>query len=411
MTERLYYTDAYTLRFEARILERTTHEGHPALVLDGSYFYPTSGGQPHDTGTINAVPVLDVFVRETDQAVVHVLAEDVPGPEVSASIDRARRFDHMQHHTGQHILTRAFIDIAGTNTVSFHLGAENVTIDLDCASLTDAQIAAAEDLANAIVTQDLPVQVWFPTPEEQHALELRKVPEVNGKLRVVRIGDFDATACGGTHVARTGEVGLIKVLRTEKYKNMVRVEFRCGSRALHDYQEKNAILLALAADLTTGYTEIGDAIEKLRAENKALRADLRAARQALLVTEAAELLAGMEPANGVRVIAAAWADRDPAELRPLASHLVATPGTVALLGIAGEKASLIAARSPELDGLDMVAALRVITGALSGEGGRGGGRPDFAQGGGIRAELPALKVALAEAAAELRAAVATPGPD
>lgn len=418
MTERLYYTDAYTLTFDAQVVEQVDCDGQPALVLDRSYFYPASGGQPHDTGQINGVPVIDVRVREADGAVLHLLAEPVSGPAVSAAVDQARRFDHMQHHTAQHILTRAFIETSGASTASFHLGSENVTIDLDCPALSASALEAAEALANAIVMQNLPVRAWFPAPEERAALELRKVPEVEGSLRVVQIGAYDATACGGTHVAQTGEIGVIKVLRTEKYKHMVRVEFICGGRALADYRAKHTILMELAGALTTGYTGIGAALEKLQAENRALRADLRAAREALLAAEAAELLAGATPVraaheNGVRLITAAWESRDPAELRPLASRLVVEPGVVALLGLAGEKAQVIAARSADLTGPDMVAVLRRVTGLLAGESGgepagkpgtgRGGGRPDFAQGGGLPATLPALRAALETAAQDLNA--------
>lgn len=404
MTQRLYYTDSYTQTCTARITDRLVYEGQPAVILDRSCFYPTSGGQPHDTGQLNGVDVVDVVAREDDGAVLHVLAADLPdADEINGAVDWARRFDHMQHHTGQHILTWAFIQVAGANTVSFHLGEENVTLDLDRAKLDAAAIRAAEDLANDVVTRNLPVRAWFPAADEVAALPLRKVPDVNGKLRVVGVGDLDFTACGGTHVAHTGEVGLIKVVRTEHTKGMTRVEFCCGGRALRDYQAKNTILLGLAAELTTGYTEIGDALDKLRAENKQLKADLRAARQALLVTEAAELRAAADPVNGVRVVVGAWAGRDPAELRPLASHLVAQPGMVALLGVAGDKVQLVTARSNDLDGLDMVGVLRAVLAVLSGDpaGGRGGGRPDFAQGGGVPAQAPALQAALTDAAAAL----------
>ncbi|GAB4575938.1 MAG: DHHA1 domain-containing protein [Anaerolineae bacterium] len=401
MTERLYYTDAYSTTFEARVVARASLAGSPAVILDRTLFYPTSGGQPHDTGTLNGVPVVDVMVREADGAVLHVLAGDLSAERVTGEIDWARRFDHMQHHTGQHILTAAFLEAAGADTVSFHLGSQAVTLDLDRADLADAEIAAAEALANRIVTQDLPVRVLFPTEAEAAALPLRKRPEVNGKLRVVQIGEIDATACGGTHVARTGEIGLIKVVRAERYKGLTRVAFLCGGRALRDYGEKHAILMALSAELTTGYAEIGDALAKLRAENKQLRADLRAARQALLVHEAAELLAATPVQDGVRVIVGVWEARDPAEIRPLASRLVETPGTVALLGIAGASAQVVAARAADLDGPDMAAVLRGVLARLS-ETARGGGRPDFVQGGGVMADAGALRAALDAAAEEVR---------
>ncbi len=403
MTERLYYTDAYTTRFDAHVRERTTYEGRPALILDRTCFYPASGGQPPDSGQINGVAVVDVLVREADGAILHVLAADVPGEVISGVVDWARRFDHMQNHTGQHILTRAFSEVAGAETVSFHLGAESATIDLDRQDLGAGAIDAAEDLANRVVMQNLSVRAWFPAPEELAGLTLRKTPEaVNGRLRVIRVGDFDSTACGGTHVASTGEIGLIKVIRTEKYKTMTRVEFRCGWRALHDYRVKNAILLGAAAALSTGYTELAAAIERLQAENKALRADLRAARQALLVAEADALWAGTEPVGDLRVIAAAWEGRVPAELRVLASRLVGQPGTVCLLGTAGETAQVIMARAADVKH-DMLALLRRTLATLAGEDAarRGGGRQDFAQGGGLHVDLAALQTALLQAARSL----------
>jgi len=405
MTERLYYSDAYATRFDARVSERTAHDGRPALILDRTCFYPASGGQPPDGGQINGVAVIDVLVREEDGAILHVLAADVPGEIVAGVVDWARRFDHMQNHTGQHILTRAFSEAAGAETVSFHLGAESATIDLDRQDLGPGAVDAAEDLANRVVMQNLPVRAWFPAPEELAGLALRKTPEVvNGRLRVVRVGDFDRTACGGTHVACTGEIGLIKIIRTEKYKSLTRVEFRCGWRALRDYRAKNAILLGAAAALSTGYAEAPAAIERLQAENKSLRADLRAARQALLAAEADVLRAGVEPIGGLRVIAAAWEGRDPAELRALASRLAGQPGTVCLLGVAGEAAQVIMACSADVD-RDMLALLRGTLAALAGEDGarRGGGRPDFAQGGGLRADLAALRAALEGAARSLLA--------
>ncbi|MFC1959755.1 DHHA1 domain-containing protein [Chloroflexota bacterium] len=415
MTERLYYTDATLTSFMARVVERGIIDDHPAVVLDQSCFYPTSGGQPFDTGHLNGVPVLDVqaIVDEngdeaghaTGGAVWHILGADLTALEVTGTIDWPRRFDHMQHHTGQHILTQAFIEIANAPTVSFHLGEATVTLDLATANLTEATLKAVEERANQIVWQNLAVKAWFPDRAELAALPLRKVPAGYDKLRIVGIGDVDFTACGGTHVQQTGEVGLIKIIGTEKIKGQTRVEFACGGRALADYHSKNAVLHRLSTDLTTGYREIGDSIAKLRAENKALRAELKTARQALLVLEAQELLAAASNENGRRVIVGVWTDRDPGELRPLASRLVEEPGTVALLALAGQKAQVIMARAADRDDLDMVAFLRATMGVLTGDpdSRRGGGRPEFAQGGGIAADEAALQRALAELADQIRA--------
>lgn len=418
MTERLYYTDAYQTTFTAQIVDRAIIDQHPAVALDRSCFYPTGGGQPYDTGTLNGIPVLDVQLlgaadANDDGTVWHVLAAQLDDDPVTGIIDWSRRFDHMQHHTGQHILTQAFIDVADAPTVSFHLGAVNVTLDLAASELSAAALKAAEERANHIIWQNLPVKAWFPDEGELAALPLRKVPEGYDKLRVVGIGDVDYTACGGTHVSQTGAIGLIKIVRTEKIKGLTRVEFFCGGRALADYHEKNAILHQLSTDLTTGYREIGDAIAKFRAENKSLRAELRAARQSLLVVEAQELLAAVPGENGQRMICGVWTGRDPAELRPLASHLVNEPGTVALLALAGDKTQIIMARAADLADLDMVAFLRRTMGILTGDPAtrRGGGRPEFAQGGGIAVDEAALQAALEQAAAQITAQLAAVEPE
>jgi alanyl-tRNA synthetase len=223
---------------------------------------------------------------------------------------------------------------------------------------------------------------------------LRKVPEVEGKFRVVDIDGFDVTACGGTHVAHTGEIGLIKVQRADKRGDTVRVEFRCGERALLDYRQKNTLLNQLAAELTTGYWEIPTVLEKLREENKALRRDVRDLRAAVLESEAESLWTTADRAAGYALIVRAFVDRDPAEVRQLVQSLIARPSTVVLCGIAGEKAQLITARSEDLS-LDMVPVLKRGLAVWGVD--RGGGRPSLAQGGGVAAALAEVEKALAAA--------------
>jgi alanyl-tRNA synthetase len=215
-TQRLYHSDAYTTDFDAELVETTSYNGLPSVILDRTCFYPTSGGQPHDTGVLNGLPVVDVVLREADGAVMHVLGgpATLDGPRVSGQIDWSRRFDHMRHHTGQHILSQAFVQLAQADTVGFHLSPDSVTIDLNRTDIGPATLDAAEDLANQIMAEDRPVRAYFPSDEELVMLKLRKVPDVEGAFRVVDIQDFDQNACGGTHVARTGEIGIIKVLRS-----------------------------------------------------------------------------------------------------------------------------------------------------------------------------------------------------
>ena len=284
MTERLYYADAYARTFEAQVIDRAEVNGQPAVILDRSAFYPEGGGQPSDRGTLNQVNVLDVITREADEAVLHVLSAQVED-RVTGVVDSARRFDLMQQHSGQHILSQAFVQAAQAETVSFHLNPDPLdgalTIDLDTAQLSSAQIDRAEELANTIVFENRPIVARFVTDQELQALPLRKPPKVDKAIRIVQVEGFDWSACGGTHVARTGEVGLIKIVKLERRGAETRVEFRCGRRALHDYRRKNQMIMQIAADLTVGFWEVDQAIGRLQADAKALRKQLSDAEHAL----------------------------------------------------------------------------------------------------------------------------------
>ena len=397
-----YYADAYTRSFTARIVERLHHDGQPAVVLDRTCFYPTSGGQPFDRGTIDDVPVAEVVVRPGDGAIVHLLdaALRLGGPQVEArgEIDWARRFDHMQQHTGQHILSQAFLQTARAETVSFHLGEARsaVTIDLAAKAVPGTAVDQAEEVANRIVMEDVAVRAWFPSEAELAEMALRKTPEglPPGSLRVVAIGDFDFNACGGTHVARSGEVGLIKIGKLERRGEETRIEFRCGWRALADYRRKNAIVSRLAADFTCGPEEVEQAVARLRAEAQDGRRHLKAARDQLLEYEAARLAATAATWSGWRVVRAAWPERDAAELRALALRLAGQANTIALLGASGPKAHVVLARANGL-APDMRQGLRVALSVLGAE--RGGGSAALAQGGGAPVELAVIESALQQA--------------
>jgi alanyl-tRNA synthetase len=397
---RSYYFDSYTVTFAAEIVAADSLDGRPAVCLDRSYFYPTSGGQPHDTGALQrediAAQVVDVVERESDGAVLHVLDAPLdPGP-VSATIDWPRRFDHMQHHTGQHILSAAFARGAGAETIGFHLSPQSVTIDLDRPDLA-AQIEAAESLANDIVWSDRPVTAREVSAAEAAALPLRKTPPArDGRLRLIDIDGFDLTACGGTHVARTGEVGLIKVVKTERRGAATRVEFLCGGRALADYRARSEVVRGLGAALTTGAADLLPAVTRLQEDVKQLRSELKARGEALLRLEAERLLAGAEPLGDARLVTAVFSDRDVDEARRLGNLLAEAGRTVALLGIAGGRAQLIFCRSADAPGT-MGEIIRPALAALGGA--RGGGGPTFAQGGGPPADEAAVRGALAVAAA------------
>lgn len=392
MTERLYYNDSYATQFTARMIERLTLNDRPAVILDRTYFYPTSGGQPFDTGKINGVSVIDVQVRDEDGAVIHVLDAPLVDETVNGVVDWSRRFDHMQHHTGQHILTQAFVQVADAKTVGFHLSPDSVTIDVDKSGLSDSVVYEAEILANRIVQENRSVTARLREANDVEDVRIRRLPKhlLTEGLRVIDIDGFDVTACGGTHVARTGEIGLIKVLKLEKRGDKTRIEFRCGGRALSDYQGKHRVITQLANDMNSRYEEVPDNVAKLRVELKAAQTALKETRELLIDYEVVKLLAEAPQHNGHKLIQVVYEGRDAAELKLLASRLTAQPGVVALLGSAGEKAQLVFARSSDL-AYDMNALLKQ---AVATFGGRGGGQAALAQGGGVPADAATLQSAL-----------------
>lgn len=400
MTERLYYTDSYTRAFTATIIEQLTVDGKPAVVLDHTYFYPTGGGQPHDTGKIAGINVVNVMSREGDSAILHVLADSVPPGEVACEIDWERRFDLMQHHTGQHILSQAFVQVADAMTVGFHLSADSVTIDLNRSSISDTLVAQMEDLANRIIWENRPVTARIVDPSDTSGIRMRKLPEHlhTAGLRIIDIDGFDVTACGGTHVAHTGEIGLIKVLRLEKRGDKTRVEFRCGSRALSDYRTKNSLAYQLTAALTVGIDELPAAVQRLQDNLKALQSELKAASQQLLTYEADQILSETPSDNGKRIVSAIFTGRDAGDLRLLASRLTQTVGVLALLATTGDRVHLVFARSADLP-TDMNALLKQALTQI--EGGKGGGQPALAQGGGI-ADTEHLQNVIAEVVRSLK---------
>lgn len=397
-TERLYYNDSYTLQFQADVIEQTAIKDRPALVLDRTYFYPEGGGQPPDNGQLNGVRVVDVQTREADRAVLHIMDAPLADAHVEGAIDAARRLDHMQHHSGQHVLSQALEQAGRARTLSVHMSADSMTIDVDRADISPDEWAAVEELANQIVLENRAVRTWFPTDDELAALNIRKMPDVVGKVRIVDVGSFDITACGGTHVARTGEIGLIKVVKADRRGATTRLEFRCGGRSLRDYRSKNGVINRLTSALTVGYTELPDTVDRLQSQNKALQSALDAAKRQLAEAEAGALIAAAPEKSGYKLIARAYADRPAEDLRMLAAALTVNPGVVALLGAAGEKAQLIFSRSEGV-APDMAAVLKVAFATLG--AGKGGGRPNMAQGGGVPATVEALEAAIAAAVAAL----------
>lgn len=398
MTTRLYRTDAYLQTFTTRITQQLEHNGKPALILEQTAFYPTAGGQPNDLGSIDGVPVIDVIERD-DGEIVHVLNLPLPLGEGwgEGVIDWPRRFEHMQQHSGQHVLSQAFVRVANLDTVAVHIGADENTLDLPASKLSPELIERAEQAANDIVMQDVPIVAYEVTDDDLPSIPLRKAPKVSGLIRIVEVQDYDWSACGGTHVRNTAQIGLIKITKAEKRGNETRVTFRCGVRALRDYARLNNATVALQESLSASRYDVLPAVQKLIAEAKAGSKALQDAQTKLIGYEAQELITGAPLLDdGTRRIVMAFDNRDANTLRLLAKQLTAVPKMVALLGASGDKSALVFARSKDAAG-DMNALLKRAFVLLSPEGNaKGGGSADFAQGGGTPATLAQMQAALSQ---------------
>ncbi len=399
-SQRFYYEDSYQRRFTAAVTGQRTIAGRPAVTLSSTAFYPTSGGQPNDTGWLNNTPVVDV--REEDGDVWHVLDAPLNVEEVLGQIDWSRRWDHMQNHSGQHVLSQAFILTAEAETVAWHLSPltsaagpkSAVTIDLDRVGLSDDDLARAEQLANQIVQENRPISARWVDAADLPALALRKQPNVAGPLRIVEIADFDRVACGGTHVSSTAQIGLIKVLRAERQGKETRVTFVCGGRALADYSRKHQLVRQLAAHFTRSEEELLEAVIKLQREADSNFKALRSAQEALVDVEASRLWTAVAGQPAPRLISGIYGDWPGDQVKRLALALRSRPGCfVALAG--GDPPQVFVGRSDDLNS-DAGKALRT---ALIAVGGRGGGRPEFAQGSAPSREAAAQALALAMAAA------------
>ena len=292
MTERLYYQDSYLKEFKARIIKKVRIDDQPAVVLDRTAFYPTSGGQPYDIGVIQDVSVVEVV--EEGKEIIHILKDELKedvGAVVTGKIDWERRFDHMQQHLGQHILSGALLKIWDFETVSFHLGEEVCTLDIIKEELTEKEVKKVEECANEVIFANRPVKCYFVEGEEElKRLNLRKMPERKGKTRIIEVEDFDLSACGGTHCRTSGEVGLIKVTKWEKRGEKIRLEFICGRRAWEDYSWKHELVKNISNRLTVKDSELDEVIERMLEERKEIRKELKDFKEKLQDYEALDLL-------------------------------------------------------------------------------------------------------------------------
>jgi alanyl-tRNA synthetase len=377
MTDRIYFTDPYCRVFEAVVTQAFEHEGRPAVALDRTAFYPTSGGQPFDIGRLGGVQVLDVV--DQGDVIAHVLSSPLPvGTPVAGEIDWARRFDHMQQHTGQHILSAALHRLFDNRTVSVHFGSDVATIDLQ-REPPAAEIERAVDEANRVVWDDVPVAIRFASDAERATLELRKESVREGTLRLIEVEGFDLSACGGTHVARTGAIGVIAVLGAERFKGGSRLTFVCGGRAVSALRGYRDAVTGSIRALSVLPAELPAAIERLQGEAKALRRTVKGMQESLAGHEASRLVGEAETVAGVRTVVRVLEGWDAAGLKAIAAGITAAGNAVAVLVSASSPCLVVIARSPDAPG-DAGVVLRTLIGQF---GGRGGGKPDLAQAGGL----------------------------
>lgn len=397
MTERLYYDNAYLTEFDAQVEEIREENGRRLARLNRSAFYPTSGGQPYDTGTLNGARVKDVFVDKDGEVWHEIEGELQAGEQVRGAIDWVRRFDHMQQHGGEHMIAGAVYELTGGMTIGLHLGAETSSIDVEFADgathISEEMIDKIEDLVNGRIQRDCPVRCWFPEADELERLPLRKKPTVKAHVRIVAMGDFEMVACGGTHPSTTGQIGLVKIVDAAPARGKLRLSFVCGGRAFLNYRSNYKAAWAAANLLATNPASLPENLEgKLRRLHE-LERELGRLRRETLLASIPRLLEGAEPLPGGGRLVCALTEADMQSLKELASKLIGEAGVVALLGAqAGERCSFIFARSADLN----YPMGSILSDAARPLGGKGGGRPDFAQGGGPAEILDAARALVKE---------------
>jgi alanyl-tRNA synthetase len=389
VTDRIYYTEPARIEFDAAVESCDTQDGRIVATLDRTAFYPTSGGQPFDTGTLGDAGVVDV-VDLPDGRIGHVLDRALAaGSFVHGTVNWARRFDHMQQHTGQHILSAAFDRLFKARTVGFHLGADVSTLDLDKV-LGAESMARAEAEANRIVWENREVTIRFASEEEAASIQLRKEPTRTGRLRLIEVAGFDVSACGGTHVAGAGEVGIVALKSWEKFRGGMRLEFVCGRRALLEYGVVRDAVAGCIRLISVSPRDLPAAIERVQGENKDLRRVIRDQQERLAVFEAAVMVDRAQKVGPVTVVLEIASGYDQVGLKTIAASAAARGGVVAGLISATEPVLTVLARSTDVQ-VDVSAILKTL---LAQVGGKGGGKPEMAQGGGMNRSPAEIQAAL-----------------
>ncbi len=362
-TRRLYFEDSYQIEFESPVKEIRKHEGRPALILEATCFYPEGGGQPSDRGEIEGVKVIEV--REEDGQIVHILEKEIQAEKVKGQIDWLRRYDHMQQHSGQHLLSQVCWEILGAETLSFHLGEESSSIELDLDRFSEEAQIEIETRAAEVIFKNKPIKVYLIDESQSEKIPFRKKPVKSGLIRVVEIEGFDYSACGGTHVRQTGEIGLIKIIGTDKVRQHVRLFFLCGYRALRDYQNKEKLIKQLATSLGTSPGQVQITVDKLQEEARILRKRCLKLREEMNQYEAEKFMAEA----GEPIIDHIFEDRSAEEARNLGLKIIHSGHFLIIFGVKGETRNhLILARSNEIS-LDLKKWLPWLKEAFEAKGG------------------------------------------
>lgn len=385
-TKRCYFEDPYRVEFEANVIDRATYNEKPALILDQTCFYPESGGQPADKGTINNIKVIDVI--EDSGKILHILEKEVTDAKIIGKIDWDVRFDHMQQHAGQHILSQCFHKLLEGKTLSFHLGEDSSSVEIDLKKISDEEVEKVEERANEVVFQNREIKTYFIQEDQIQGIPLRKPSLKKGSIRVVEVAEFDHSACGGTHPRTTGEIGLIKILKSERIRNNIRFEFVCGGKALRDYMMKNKILRQIAVRFTVSEQETMASIEKLSSDFKTQKKKMREIQKKVLRFEAQEIIKDSKE----KIIKDIFKERTAEDIKLLALNIIKKGDYVVLFGLElKDRAHLVLGCSENLD-LDMRELIPVVSSVV---GGKGGGRPSFVEISGQ--ELEKIDLALGEA--------------
>jgi alanyl-tRNA synthetase len=390
ITERLYYRDCYLREFDARVLATRAVGERCAVYLDRSAFYPSSGGQPSDRGTLGGAEVLDVI--DEGDTIAHILNVPSKTEKVRGSVDWRTRFDHMQQHTGQHVLSAAFEETSQLKTLSFHLGEEYSTIDLDSDRVSLAQVEQAESRANEVVYEDYCVEILFRDASEAQGMGLRKPTGREGEVRLIRIQDFDLSACGGTHVSRTGSIGQIAARKLERMKNQTRIEFVCGGRALRSARSDFRILAETGLLLSSAREHIPELVRKQSEEVRSAMKTIDKLTRRASSYRARELWACASVNQGRRIIRCVLNSDESIEAKMIAQAAGTLETCVAFIAVRSEPSLIYFAQSVN-GSADMGAILKAT---LASFGGKGGGSRNFAQGGGLGQDQLEDAIAYAE---------------